>query len=117
MVTFCGKVVKGSGLAERVFGAATANLDPASVPELEHGVYAAWVDYDGKRYGASVCYGQEDVPKFEVHVIDFEGDLLGQVISGEIVEKVSEYVHGYSTERLRQKIIHDIGLCREKLEC
>ncbi|MBT4857405.1 hypothetical protein HON52_04445 [Candidatus Uhrbacteria bacterium] len=115
-ISFKGKVVKGDGVAQRIFGAATANMEAAVMPDLEHGIYAAWVEHDGTRYGSSVCYGDEGGRKLEIHILDFDKDIVGHELSCEIVEKISEYVRGYSTERLRQKIIYDIGLCRELLE-
>ena len=114
--TFQGIVVKGVGEAERIFGSATANIHTGTPPDLEQGVYVGWVEYNGTRYGASICYGIEQEPKLEVHILDFDEDILGKELSGEILYKISEYVRGYSTERLRQKILHDIELCREYLK-
>jgi len=113
--TFQGTVVKGEGIAGRMYGTATANLDLDDSSCVEEGIYAAWVDVRGRRYPATICYGIEPEPKFEVHIIDFDKDIVGERMSGTVVERVSEYVHGFSPERLRQKILHDIELCREIL--
>ena len=113
--TFKGVVVKGEGIAGRMYGVATANLNLHHDAPVKEGIYAAWVDIRGQRNPATICYGVEPEPKFEVHIIDFSENIIGEELTGEIVEKVSEYVHGYSPERLRQKILHDIELCREIL--
>lgn len=115
--TFAGTVIKGLGEAGRIYGAATANIDTANITGIDHGIYAGVVESGGNRYGAAICYGDEFGPKFEVHIIDFEGgDLLGTELKGEIVQRVGEYVTQYSVERLRQKILHDIELCRDVLK-
>lgn len=108
--------MKGEGIAGSMYGAATANLDLDDSSCVEEGIYAAWVTVQGGRYPATICYGIESEPKFEVHIIDFDKDIVGERMSGTVVKKVSEYVHGFSPERLRQKILHDIELCREILQ-
>lgn len=110
---FSGVVVRGEGEAGPLYGIPTANLKLSESPDIEIGIYAAVVDYDGKKYNASVCYGPEEDSKFEVHLFDFDADISGKQLSGEIVEKISEFVELYSEERLRQKILHDIEIIKE----
>lgn len=110
---FKGVVVVGEGEAGSLYGIPTANLIFENVPEIEVGIYAARVLYDGKVYNASVCYGPEECPKFEVYLFDFSKDIVGEEIEGEIIKKISEFVELYSIERLRQKILHDIELIKE----
>lgn len=107
-----GKVVTGDGIAGRDLGVPTANLDLGEI-DLEPAVYAGYCDYGGERHRATVCYGVGEPMKFEVHLFDFDGELLGEELSVEIVEKVSELVPWSSVERMRQKILHDIQMANE----
>ncbi len=111
---FRGTVIRGDQLAGLEFGVPTANLDIA--PDLEYGVYAARAMFEHQIYDAVVCYGVGDPPKFEVHMFDFEGDLLGRMLDVELVEKVSELVAWQSTERMRQKIYHDLEMAQHVLQ-
>lgn len=115
MKRFKGIVVEGDGLAGPALGAPTANLDLKNV-HLDSGVYAAFADYNGNRYDATVCYGVGEPPKFEVHIFDFDKNILGEELAVEIVEKVSELVPWESTERMRQKILHDFEMAQQLLK-
>jgi FAD synthase len=113
---FVGRVVKGDGVAGPIYGLATANLDLSLHPNLDVGIYAGHVTYEGKQHGAVVCYGNSERKKFEVHILDFNKQIVGETLEGVVLAQVSEYVDGYSTERLRQKMIHDTELVRAYLE-
>ncbi|MCH8049466.1 riboflavin kinase [Patescibacteria group bacterium] len=113
--TISGTVIVGEGLAELDYGVPTANLD-VRPEDMEFGVFAALVDYQGTTYHAAVCYGVKSPPKFEVHLFDFEGDLFGQTLTVKIVAKVSELVAWQSKERMRQKILHDLELVEAVLK-
>lgn len=110
-----GRVIKGEGIAGREYGTPTANLDVADL-SLDFGVYAAIVKYQKQQFGATVCYGVGEPAKFEVHLHDFSGDLLGQKLKIKIIEKVSELVDWQSTEQMRQKILHDIKMSQKVLK-
>ncbi|MFH1711823.1 MAG: riboflavin kinase [Patescibacteria group bacterium] len=113
--TISGAVISGDGYAGSVLGIPTANLNVTPVG-LEFGVYAARVVLKNNTYDAAVCYGALDAPKFEAHIFDFEGDILGETLIVEIVEQVSELITWQSHERMRQKILHDLELVREVLK-
>lgn len=113
---FIGVVVRGEGVATRDFNVPTANLDLGHTADLEHGVYAARVTVGDWEFGGALCYGSGEPPKFEVHLLEFEGDLLGKEIEIEVVEKVGELLDYDSKERLRQKILHDVQLVAEVLK-
>lgn len=110
--TFTGVVIEGEGVAGPVFGAPTANIQVTRRCDLEHGVYAVVVEYNTWKFHGALSYGGPN-PKFEVHLLNFEGDLVGREFTIHVIEKVSEYFLWSSKERLRQKIIHDIQLVRE----
>ncbi|MBU1126555.1 MAG: riboflavin kinase [Patescibacteria group bacterium] len=110
---FSGPVVRGEGIAARDFDFPTANLDLGHQPDLEHGIFAAKVYFDGWEFPGALCYGSGDPPKFEVHLLGFEGDLIGKELDVIIMQKVSELIGYDSKERLRQKIQHDVQLVEE----
>ncbi len=110
---FTGPVVRGEGIAGRDFDFPTANLDLGREPELEYGVYAARVYFDGWYFPGALCYGSGEPPKFEVHLLGFEGDLLGKELDIIIVKKIGELINYDSNERLRQKIQHDVQQVEE----
>ena len=110
---FRGIVIRGDGEAGPLYGIPTANLELSDQPEIEIGIYAAVVKYDGRTFNASVCFGPQEKSKFEVHLLDFDEDISGKELSGEIIEKISEFVEMYTVERLRQKILHDIETIKE----
>lgn len=109
---FTGVVIRGDGVAGPVFGAPTANLDVVDRCNLEHGVYAVVAEINGWKFHGALSLGGIP-PKFEVHLINFEGDLFGRELKVTVIEKVSEFFLWESKERLRQKIIHDIQMVRE----
>lgn len=105
---YSGVVVKGEGIAGRDFNVPTANIGLKEDPKLEHGVYAVRVLKDGWEFPGALCWGVGDPSKFEVHLLNFSGDLIGKTLDIEIIEKVSELFSYASKERLRQKIQHDV---------
>ena len=115
MKIFRGKVVTGDGVAGRDLGTPTANLDLSKV-DLEPGVYAAEAYLQGEKHDSIVCYGIGEPPKFEVHLFNFDEDIIGEELEVEIVEQVGELVPWSSVERMRQKILHDIELAGEVLK-
>lgn len=112
---FLGIVVKGDGVAARDYDLPTANLKFLKEPDIDTGVYAARVDYEGVNYDAVVCYGVGEDEKFEVHMFGFTGDVMGERLSVAIVDKVSELIPWQSKERMRQKIFHDLELVHARL--
>ncbi len=108
-----GKVSTGEGVASSDYGIPTANLDLEKEPSLDFGVYAVCVKHKDRSYAGALCYGAGEPAKFEVHLLDFRGDLNGDELSVEILEKVSELVDFGSKERMRHKILHDIQLVRQ----
>ena len=103
-------VVSGEGVAGTVYDLPTANLylDQELSDVIDPGVYAAYVYYAENEYEA-VAY-QDESKKFEVHLFDFEGDLVGKVLKVKLLRKVSEYIPWISVDRMRQKIQHDVEL-------
>jgi FAD synthase len=91
-----GPVVRGDQRGAEL-GFPTANLTLASGAEaVADGVYAGWVT--GETFGCrgtavsigsrSTFYGAEGERLLEAHLVDFDGDLYGQVLSVHLVEKL-----------------------------
>ena len=113
MNTYKGIVEKGDGLAGRDYGVPTANLMLGHDIGIDFGVYAARTKCAAGIFNSTVCYGVGSPPKFEVHLLGFDGNLLGKEIEVEILERISELVPWQSLERMRQKILHDIEMAKE----
>lgn len=112
---YTGTVVRGDGIASRDYDMPTANLEFHDEIDLDTGVYAAVITYNNTPFEGVVCYGVGLPRKFEAHLFDFTGELLGETLSVELIEKVSELIPWQSKDRMRQKIFHDIELVRASL--
>ena len=101
-----GKVVKGEGL-----GYKTANLKIDGSFELDNGVYFAKVFFKNQEYQALAVMGvRRDI---EIYLLDFEGDLYGQILEVEILQKMRELVQYKEKEDLLKKIEEDVEEARE----
>lgn len=104
------------------FGFATANLQVKPHDRvLGEGVYAAYATVDGVRYKAAVSVGVSPTFKasstanMEVHILDFEGDLVGRAILVEFVEYLRPMIEFESTEELIATVLANIQWVRENL--
>jgi riboflavin kinase/FMN adenylyltransferase len=83
---FEGTVVKGDQLGRKL-GYPTANLeydDPDKI-HLGHGVYAAYAEVDGKKYGGMLSIGTRPTlansnERIEINIFDFDRDIYGKKI-------------------------------------
>lgn len=100
-----GIVEKGRGEAGPVFGLPTANITVGGW--FRPGIYSGKVTVGDKTYGAAICYGAMK-DKLEAHLLDFSGDLYGQTITVEILDKVSDIDPMISVEQMRDKIQKDL---------
>lgn len=108
-------VVKGDGVAGPDYSTPTANLEIGNI-DLDHGIYAVIVDYNEKQYNGALCYGADGENKFEVHLLDFQGNLFGEELQVTILSKVSEIIPWVSLERMRAKVLDDIQQIRAYFE-
>lgn len=104
-----GIVEKGRQEAGPVYGLPTANLTVGGW--FRPGIYSGRVMIGNKTYGAAICYGAEK-NKLEAHLLDFTGDLYGQTITVEILDKVSDIDPLISIEQMRDKIQQDVKKVR-----
>jgi riboflavin kinase/FMN adenylyltransferase len=116
-----GHVVKGAGRG-RGLGIPTANLDvPAKVILPKVGVYAGRLEWEGERHPAVINVGynptfeERDRPIVEVHALDFDADLYGQVIRVEFTHHLRDELKFESAEALMVEIRRDIARARELL--
>lgn len=115
-----GRVVPGIGRG-RELGFPTANLElesPCILPPT--GVYAAYVYVGSARYAAALNIGLR--PTFgasertlEAHLLDFEGDLYGQQMLVQFVERLRDERRFPDADALRAQIARDIAQARDVL--
>ncbi len=118
--SFEGVVTKGRGEGASM-GFATANLTlPAMLQTLGEGVYAAWVSIDGVRYKSAMSVGI--APMFadaqatcEAHILDFSGDIYGDVIEIEPVCLLRPMMEFDSVEELIATVKANIEWVRSNL--
>ena len=100
----------------RLLGYPTANLDCPAPMNIDRGVYAARVRYGAGAYEAVLVVGA--IPDMtplsvEVHMFDFNGDLYGEELSVEVLERLSDVEQLSSDEELIEKIEQDVVKARE----
>jgi riboflavin kinase/FMN adenylyltransferase len=89
-----GTVTTGQGRGQRL-GFPTANLERVETLIPGDGVYAVVVRRDGQRWpgatnvGTNPTFG-EQVRKLEVHIIGFEGQLVGQQLELDFIERMRD---------------------------
>jgi riboflavin kinase/FMN adenylyltransferase len=111
-----GSVVTGFGRGIKL-GFPTANIDPEKELLPLAGIYAAFVDVEGKRYMAALNIGEKPTFAdytftFEAHLLDFSGDLRGRRLNTEFVEKLRDIIKFDSTETLKKQIAADVEKVR-----
>ena len=104
----------------RTIGFPTANLVdlPNLVPGF--GVYAVRVKHAGRSYGGAAHLGPNatfgvTVPSVEVHLLDFDGDLYGQELAVDFIEKVRGTQKFDSVDALVRQIGDDVARTRRLL--
>ncbi len=107
--TIRGIVVRGLGIAGRNLGFPTANILPNMIVGIPDGVYAGCMTVDDKTYNAAICVGADGNKKIEAHLLDFAGDILGEVVELNVIERVSNLVPWESAEQMKKKITDDVA--------
>jgi riboflavin kinase/FMN adenylyltransferase len=117
-----GIVLRGDQLGRRL-GFPTANLDASGLVLPPNGVYAAHALWHGTIHLAAVNIGvrptfNQPAParRVEAHLLDFEGDLYGQEIELEFVEKVRDEAAFASLDALKAQIARDVATVRARLQ-
>jgi riboflavin kinase/FMN adenylyltransferase len=117
-----GKVVTGSGRGRKL-GRPTANLELANPDKqlFSEGIYACYIDLDGKLFCGVMHYGprptfNERDSTIELNLFDFDGDLYGRTLEISIVERIRAINRFGSEEELKKKMDQDDRRAREILE-
>ena len=129
-VAVYGDVVRGEALGREI-GFPTANLDLHHELRPPAGVYACFarrIDYasgdlEPPRLPAVANVGfrptvggeRDGLPRVEVHLLDFEGDLYGEFLELEFVGKLRDEQRFPGLEALRRQIALDVGEARRAL--
>ncbi len=120
-----GEVVRGRGVG-RTLDFPTANVDPGDARKLlpGAGVYAVLVSLEGEKsgprqgvmnLGTRPTFGLSETV-IEVHLHGFDGNLVGQQVAIELVERIREERKFSGPEALRARIAEDVALARRILE-
>jgi riboflavin kinase / FMN adenylyltransferase len=117
-----GKVVEGDRVG-RTIGAPTANIEIAGLVLPPNGVYAVHAEVKERSYRAVANLGVRPTlanvapqPRFEVHLLDFSGDVYGQEMEVTFVEKLREEQRFASLDLLKAQIGKDLAAARAVFE-
>jgi riboflavin kinase/FMN adenylyltransferase len=118
--TVTGTVTKGDERG-RTLGFPTANIAPEQGQALPaDGVYAAQAHLGEETHPAVVNIGLR--PTFgseqrlvEAHLLDFSGNLYGQELRVELVERLRGEVRFASADELKAQMARDVGQAKELL--
>lgn len=111
-----GRVTTGAARG-RTIGFPTANLIDVVTEFPKDGVYAGQVVVQNRSVRAAINIGSnptfaEHQRKFEVHLIDFQGDLYGQVLSVEFLARLRDTRPFGSVEELVAQLQNDVAQVR-----
>ncbi len=113
-----GKVVQGMGMGKKL-GFPTANIFSETILIKKYwGVYVSLVTLRNARMPAVSHIGpaktlNEITPRLEAHILDFDGDIYGEVIEIEFLKKLRNTKKFSTIEKLSEYIARDIRQTRE----
>jgi riboflavin kinase/FMN adenylyltransferase len=114
-----GRVIEGDRVG-RTLNAPTANVDVAGLVLPPNGVYAVHAEVKERCYRGVANLGMRPTlrnpqpqQRFEVHLLDFAGDVYGQEMEVIFAEKLREEKKFGSMEELKGQIGEDIEAARE----
>jgi riboflavin kinase/FMN adenylyltransferase len=107
-----GKVIRGDGYGKKL-GFPTVNLETQIKYQSKEfplsGVYAGMASVDGIEYRAGIVVGPND--KIEAHLIGYDGDAYGKVVTLEINKFLRPFKNFDTEEELISQIKEDIRSC------
>lgn len=115
-----GKVIEGDHRGH-LLGFPTANLEVWEQQLLPaNGVYAAYADLDGVRYGAATNVGVRPTVNgasisVEAHLLDFDREIYGEMLSLAFVHRIREERKFSGLDALKQQIGADVEAIRALL--
>ena len=108
-------VVEEGDRLGRTIGFPTANLRVDGLELPPFGVYAAWIDWGGQKLAGVLNIGirptlrqPEPQRRLEVHLLDFDGDLYGQILSVTWVQKLRDEKRFADLPSLKAQIAKDV---------
>lgn len=115
-----GIVTKGRGLGRKM-GFPTANLIPEKKLIPKDGVYLVKVGVGSNEYYGLANIGRrptfgDDERAFEVHILDFDSDIIGETLSVAFVKRLRDERKFGSIEDLRNQIMKDLECARRILK-
>lgn len=118
--TIRGMVTKGRKIG-RLLGFPTANLLITNYLIPSRGVYAAYAYIEGVRFRAVINIGPAptfhiEEKSFEVHLLDFEGDIYGKEVVVELRERLRGIIKFKDVEDLKEQIKNDIERAKRILK-
>jgi len=113
-IIFSSRVVRGQGKGKEI-GFPTANLDKIDL-DITHGVYVVKVKLHGHYYLGLLHFGFKDVFKeevsLEVFIYNFSGDIYGEYLNIEILEKIREVKKITNPDLLKEIIQKDLAVLK-----
>ncbi|WP_274854203.1 riboflavin kinase [Bacillus methanolicus] len=119
-ISICGRVVHGRKKGREI-GFPTANVD-ADAGQLENGVYGVSVSLKGDLYKGIMNIGvkptfESNLEKtIEVHLLDFQNDIYGELMECQLLFKVRDERKFPSIEFLKNQIKEDIRYAKQKFK-
>lgn len=115
-----GTVISGAGRGNGM-GYPTANITLPVGTELKHGIYAARVHVEGKRFAGAAYLGtrptfDDGAPLLETFLFDFDGNLYGREIEIELIEFLRGDQAFAGMEALKAQMDSDCRTARQVLE-
>lgn len=117
-----GKIEQGKKLG-RTLGLPTANIIPEQTKLLPpNGVYRTIVKIDNRKHHAITNIGVNPTVetgmqiKVESHLIDYKGDIYGEVAEVLFYEFIRPEMRFGSVDELREQIEKDIEICRKNVK-
>jgi riboflavin kinase/FMN adenylyltransferase len=111
-----GTVTRGAGRG-RTLGFPTANLENVETLLPADGVYAGFTQVVANSYPAAVNIGPnptfgETERKIEVHLVDYEGELYGEQIDVNLLDRIRANARFSNVEKLKRQLAKDIATVR-----
>jgi riboflavin kinase / FMN adenylyltransferase len=119
-IVISGEVIKGRQEGRKI-GFPTANIEAIGVSNLEtilpKGVWATRIKVEGKWHKSACSYGPAPVYNIEqtileVHILDFDKDIYGQIVEVEFLGKIRDICNFDSIEMLIEQIQKDCEVSR-----
>lgn len=119
-----GVVEKGAQMGQKLgFPTANLNITESNLPleKLVYGIYGTTVKVGKEQFIGALSYGarptvdNDPKPTFEVHLLNYEGDLYDQKLKIEIWDEIRGIFKFKDLEELRANIQNDLKEIRQKI--